>query len=375
VSGIRALRLDDAPGVAALYERVLRSGSSTPPPGLAPYVVRTFLEPWPDATVPSLVYVDDDDRVVGFIGAMERQFRFDDRPIRLVCSGPLIADSEARLGAVGAFLLHRLMMGPQDVTTTDGASDTVRRMWERFGGETLYLASIRWARLFSPAQCVAEHFLERAQRTRAGWRGPLGSLGVISRPVLHAADSIVTRIPRNRFATRTPDSIGEPLTPRAMLEELPALARSLRLLPDYDERFLESLFRELRDARSRGKLDAVLVRSSEGRTLGWFVCFIRPTGLGTVLQVVAHDDAAGTVIDHLFHHARVAGARGLVGRLEPRLVAPLASRGCTLINTGKMVALISSRIPGLIDAVRSGQALLTWMDGESSFGHRSEAFA
>jgi len=373
VSGIRVLRRDDAPAVAALYERVMRSGSATPPPRLAPYFVRTFLEqPWGDEAVPSLVYVDEDDRIVGCIGAMEHRLRFDDRPIRMVASGPLISEPEARPGAVGALLLRRLMMGPQDVTITDAASDTVRRIWERFGGETLHLSSIRWTRLFRPAQCVAEHFLERAQRN--GARRVLRPLGAIARPVLRAADSAVTRIPRNPFATRTPDSIDEPLTPRAMLEELPVIARSLRLRPDYDERFLEWLFRELRDVRSRGKLDAVLVRGRDGRVLGWFVCFIRPTGLGTVLQVVARDDGAGTVIDHLFHYARTAGARGLIGRLEPRLVAPLASRGCTLFNTGKMFALIYSRIPGLVDVVRSGQALLTWMDGESGFGHWSEAF-
>ena len=352
----------------------MRSGSRTPPPGLAPYFERTFLEPGAEEAVSSLVYVDADDRIVGFIGAMERRLLFDGRSIRLISCGPLISDPESRLGAIGAFLLHRLMTGPQDVTITDAASETVRRMWERFGGETLHLNSIRWTRLFRPARGVAEHFLERAHRTRARWRTRLGPLEIIARPVLHAADSIVTRIPRNPFLTRTPDSIGEPLTTRAMLEELPVLTRSLRLRPDYDESFLESLFRGLRDAGTRGNLDAVLVRNNHRRTLGWFVCFIRPTGLGTVLQVVADDDAAGAVIDHLFHHARMAGSRGLVGRLEPNLLAPLASRGCTLINQGTMFALISSRVPGLIDAVRSGHALLTWLEGESGFGHGREAF-
>ena len=351
----------------------MRSGSSTPPPRLASYFVRTFLEqPRLDATVPSLVYVDDHDRIVGFIGAMEHRLRFDGRPIRMVSSGPLISDPDASLGA-GAFLLRRLMSGPQDVTITDAASDAVRRMWGRFGGETLHLSSIRWTRLFSPTRCIAEHFLERPQRN--GARRLPRSLGIIASPALRAADAIVTRIPRNPFVTRAPDSVGEPLTPRAIVEELPSIAGPLRLRPDYDEGFLAWLFRELGDIRSRGHLHAVLVRRSEDkRVLGWFVCFIRPTGLGTVLQVVARDDGAGAVIDHLFHYAREAGAHGLIGRLEPGLVSPLASRRCALFNTGQMFALIHSRIPELIDVVRSGQALMTWMDGESVFGHWSEAF-
>jgi hypothetical protein len=264
------------------------------------------------------------------------------------------------------------MNGPQDVTITDAASDAVRRMWERMGGETLHLHSIRWTRLFRPTRCVAEHFLERAQRTRShrNWR----PLGVVAGPVLHAADSLLTRMPRNPFVTRTPDSIGEPLTPAKIVELLPTLVESLRLRPDYDERFLEWLFREMRDIPSRGNLTATLVRSREGSVLGWFVCFIRPTGLGTVLQIVARGDNAGAVIDHLFHDARTVGSRGLIGRLEPTLVPALATRRCTLFNTGKMFALIHSRIPSLVDAVRSGQALLTWMDGETGFGHWSESF-
>ena len=373
MSGIRPLCRDDAPAVASLYERVMRSGSSTPPPRLASYFVRTFLEqPRVDATVPSLVYVDDNDRIVGFIGAMEHRLRFDGRPILMVSSGPLISDPDARLGATGAFLLRRLMAGSQDVTITDAASDAVRRMWERFGGETLHLSSIRWTRLFSPARCIAEHFLDRAQRT--GTRRLPRSLGVIASPALRAADAIATRIPRNPFVTRRPDTIGEPLTPHAIIEELPSIAGPLRLRPEYDERFLDWLFRELGDVRSRGNFHAVLVRRSDGRILGWFVCFIRPTGLGTVLQVVARDDDVGAVIDHLFHHAREAGAHGLIGRLEPGLVSPLANRGCALFNTGKMFALVHSRVPGLVDVVRSGQALMTWMDGESVYGHWSEPF-
>jgi hypothetical protein len=47
VTGIRGLRRADLPGACRLYERVLRSGSTQPPPQPADYFARTLLDhPW-----------------------------------------------------------------------------------------------------------------------------------------------------------------------------------------------------------------------------------------------------------------------------------------------------------------------------------------
>jgi len=362
---IRPLSLDDLPAVVSLYERIHRSGSPTPPPGLAAYFARTFLNhPWADPDIPSLVF-EDGGQILGFIGSTVRRLRFDGRPIRLGCSGPFFVNPDTPSKSVGPFLLRHYMQGPQDLTITDAANETVRRIWQRFGGGCLHLSSIRWTRLFRPMQCVADELLIRAGKRRV-------QLAV--RPALRVLDSVVTRIPRTGFRPAPPEVTGEPLTPDLMIEHLPVIARSLRVYPDYDGCFLRWLFRELGEVRRLGVRCAMLVRDKDGSVLGWYVYLIRTEGLSQVLQIAAPEENVGPVIDHLLAHARAAGAPGLLGRLEPRLLVPLATRRCFLHNKGRYFAMIHSRVPGLTAAIREGSALLTRMEGETWYGHWSEPF-
>lgn len=364
MSRIRPLSSNDLPAVASLYERIHRSGSSTPPRGLADYFARTFLDqPWADPEIPSLVY-DDGGRILGFIGSTVRRLRFDGRPIRMACSGPFFADPDARAKTVGPFLLRSFMHGPQEMTITDAATETVRRIWQRLGGECLHLSCIRWTRLFRPVQCVTDEFL-----LRAGKRHMQSKV----RPALRVVDSFLTRVPRNPFRPGPPEATAEPLTPDLLIEHLPAFASSLRVYPDYDRCFLVWLFRELREVKTMGELYAMLVRDKNGAVLGWYVSLIRSQGLSPVLQIAGAEENVGTVVDHLFAHACTAGAPGLIGRLEPRLLVPLRTRWCMLHNR-EQFAMIHSRIPDLPAAVRAGRALLTRMEGETWFGHWSEAF-
>ena len=93
-----------------------------------------------------------------------------------------------------------------------------------------------------------------------------------------------------------------------------------------------------------------------------------------MLQIAAPDEHVGRVLDHLFAHASDAGVAGLVGRLEPRLVVPLATRRCMLHTRAEILAMIHSRMPEITAAIRGGRALLTRLEGETWFGHWSESF-
>ena len=157
MSAIRPLERADLPQVVSLYEHVARSGSRTPPPGLAAYFERTFLDhPWADAEIPSLVYADGD-KILGFLGSSVRRLELDGRPVRMGISGQLVTEPEVRKRAAGAFLMREYMSGAQDLTITDTASDMVRRIWEGVGGETSQLACIGWVRIFRPAQFASAY--------------------------------------------------------------------------------------------------------------------------------------------------------------------------------------------------------------------------
>jgi hypothetical protein len=352
---IRAFSEQDLPAVTSLYEREIRSGSSLPPPGLADYFRRTFLEhPWADPEIPSLVFESVPGRVAGFLGSHARRFRFDDRLIRLACSGQLVTDPEARHEAAGAFLLREYMAGPQDVTITDGANEPARRIWERLGGETLHVPSIDWIRIFKPTAVGVEYATrERAPR-----------LGDVLAPVLG------TR-PWRRQRSRPPGRVEE-LTPELLVDETRTLGAAFRLRPDYDVAFAQWLFRELKEVRSRGDLLCSLVRADGGRVLGWYVAYVRKGAVCDAVQVASGERATEAVLDHLFREAALRGAAAVRGRLERRLLPALSVRTRLLRYTGS--ALAHSRSHEIMHVLRSSSSLLTRLDGEWWMGHHLEPF-
>ena len=359
---IRPFREDDVPQVASLYERLIRSGARTPPPLLGDYFRRTFLEhPWVDPEIPSLVY-EESDRVVGFLGSHARRLRFQDEPIRLACSGQLVTAPEARGSAPGAFLLRQYMDGPQALTITDGANDAMLRLWPRLGAEILHLQSIDWIRVFRPASVALEYTT----------RDRLGAAARAAMPFAAGVDLVARRFPRARFRPGAVTGTREELTPEKLVEHLGDVAASLALYPDYDEPFAGWLFRELAAVRSRGELFASLVRDADERVVGWYIAYARPGHVSDVVQLAASDGCESLVLEQLFDEGHSLGVSALRGRVEPRLVNALWKTSPILRQgTG---ALVHSRIPELVRAIRCGQALMTRLEGEWWMGHHLEPF-
>jgi hypothetical protein len=358
VPAIRPLERDDLPAVARLYERVMRSGSRSPPPGLVPYFERTLFEyPWYDPEFPPLVYTDGEGRVVGFLGAYSRRLRFEGRPIRMVCSGQLVADPDARVPGVGALLLRKCLAGTQELTITDGATDKVRKLWEGLGGRALSAASTDWIRPLRPWGLTAE-VLGRRTRSDRLRRG--------ARTLAPALDGATARLTSRLRPTR-PDTITEALTPGAMAELVGALPAEIAVRPDYDEEFLGWLFEALRGVPERGTPVERLVRHPDGRPAGWYVAYIQPEGISRALQLAAESESLGVVLDQLVWEAAQSGSTAVRGRVEPLLLPLLRDRRCFLHPSEW--ALVHARDPRLLGALAFGRALLTRLEGEWWMGH------
>jgi hypothetical protein len=353
LADIRALERADLPRTAALFERVMDIGIRRPTPVTTDFLMRTLFDtPWTDPDLPSLVAVDKRGRIVGFIGAEVRRMRFGERVIRAVWCQHFVTDPGARHLGGGALLLRRMLRGTQDATFTDNASDVVRQMWVRLGGEVLHLKGIHWVRVFRPWQ-VAASLAGTPARPRLR-----DAISRLPRPLDAATDAAA-----GRFLRPAPvDAASAPLTPRTLLEALPDIAKRLVLHPDYDEPFLEWLFGELVRVERRGRLVAQLVEAPSGQPLGWYMYYLRPGGRSEVLQVAADAGDVGRVLDHLLDHAYVHGSAALRGRLEPGLVEPTVRRRSLLWYRGG--ALIHSRDPELVRAVHSEKALVTRLEGE-----------
>ncbi|HZE05702.1 MAG TPA: GNAT family N-acetyltransferase [Solirubrobacteraceae bacterium] len=351
MSSIRRMERGDLDAVAGLYERVVRSGSTNPAPGLRRWFERTLFDhPWVDPELPSLVALDRDGRVVGMICSHARRLRIDGESARLAVSGQLVVAPEARRRAAGALLLRSYLSGPQDLTITDGATAVVRGMWERLGGDAGPLQSVEWWRPLRPWRSATA-----AWRLRRRRRAPTA--------VRAAADALDRLTPPFVRSEGPPRHSVEALTSGLLIAELPAITRRLRLAPDYDVGFAEWLLAELAAVNARGELRARLVRDGDGRTLGYFVYYLLPGEISPVIAIAAQDeDTTTAVLDALLHDALVGGASVLHGRVEPRLLAPVAGRGALLRYGG--AALLHASNPLVLRLADSRHALLTRLEGE-----------
>lgn len=347
----------------------MRSGASTPPPGLLGYFERTLFDhPWVDPEVPSLVY-EDRSGIAAFIGSHVRRLVLDGAEIRMGCAGQFVSSQALQKRGGGALLLRKYLAGPQELTITDGASMAVARMWERLKGQTVWLASLSWTRIFRPWAAGGALF---GLQDRAAWR-------TLSKVAGRPAEAVLARLGGERLRAPQPDTRSEELSCGALLELLPGIARGHTLYPAYDRGYLHWLFGEVAAVTSRGELAKRLVTAADGRPLGWYVAYLpRAPGnpgeqIAQALQVAAAPADVDAVLGHLLHHAQVSGAAAIQGRLEPHLFHAVRQPRYLLRQTHP--ALVhSQRHPQAIAAVFQGRALLSRLDGEWWMGHHLEGF-
>jgi hypothetical protein len=344
---------DDLPAVAALYERTMRSGTTSPPPGLAASFARQqFDQPWYDPEIASLVCERDDGQLVGFIAVYARRILIDGRQARAACSGPLVADADAGVVAPGVLLTRAYLNGPQELSVTDGATWEMRRLWTRLGGVEWPLTTIAWTRVFAPLSMFASYFEVRRRPVK-----PIPGRGAV-----RALDRIAALPVRRWVRAPTPSTKSEPLTPAAMLEHLEAVSAGCRIRPDYDEDYLRWLLAEMAMVESRGLLHARLVRGAQGQLLGWYVVYVPAGGIAEAVQVAATEVTAPAVLDDLCAYCAGAGAAALRGRLDPWLFDAVSERRFNLRSSSAV--LIHTRDPELGRAILAGESFLTRLDGE-----------
>jgi GNAT superfamily N-acetyltransferase len=350
VTPIRPLERADLPAVAGLYADFMEWDPAASRGPLVDYYARTLLDhPWADPEIPTLVYEDPDDGVVGVLGSNVRRFVHGDRPVRIAVDGPLVVHPAHRPRGVGALLLRSYLAGPQDLTADDRAIDQVHAMLVRLGGQTHASASIGWSLVIAPVGFLAGALARRV----AGREEPPPGAGLLAR---------VDVLAERRFAPRPPEGGLEPLANDALRELVERVARRFPLRPDYDDDYLTWLFREMDAANVDGQLVCALVRGGDGRPVGSYVMYVEEHGIAELIQLVAVDRDAGFVLNHLLHDAASRGAVEVRGRYEHQLLPALRQHRCRTVRIDWSV--LHGRDPELLAAVHGGRGLLTRLDGE-----------
>ena len=340
MSAVRPFEREDLEAVASLYERVVRGGDEPSERLLKALESATLTHPWADPELPSLVYVTRSGQIAGFQASYARRLVLDDRPLRLVSCGQLVADPEAEGVGIGGQLMRRMLSGPQDLTLTDGASGEVRDMWARLGGATSAVTSIGWTHWLHPARLALRTAAMRAGRGRT----PTGS-GYVP-----------------------PPSEAEELTPERLVEQIGRSRARLRC--DYDVDYLTWLFAEMEAVEGRGPLARRLVLDEAGTPAGWYVAYMPRGATAQAIGLASARPDPGLVIDRLLADARAAGCHAVKGRVEPALLRALTKRRCLFSPTEW--ALADYTDDDVAAAVAREQALITRLDGEWWMGYHLE---
>ncbi len=307
--------------------------------------------PWADPELPSLVALDERDEVIGFMGAQVRRLRLDERPLRGVCCSHLVVAADRRAGLAGTLLLRQMLAGPQDLSWTDTATDAVVRMWRGFGGHRDYSRSCDWMLVLKPLHWAGLILRARARRQALGrWLTPVAALPI---------QAVGPRLMPRAFPAPPPDVRAEEATVAAIVAQLPALTRNVRLRVDYDRAHLECLFAQLEAAV--GPVVRRLVHRG-GSPIGWYAYVRQPSGVSRVLHLSALEAETDAVVGELVEHARADGSAVLTGRAEPYLYWPLRRRFAVLGFARQPV--VHTRDPEIRGLLATSSSLLTVLDGE-----------
>jgi hypothetical protein len=346
---IRPLAESDIPQLVELYRKVFLGGHEASRERESAYrehFEQIFLRhPWVDEALPSLVY-HEDGKIIGCIGVMPHRMIWNRRPIRAAVIHHFMVDP-ARRGRLGLRLLKSSMSGPQDLLFATEAGDSSRKIWEGLGGKTLALHGLRWTRALRPGRYI----LARLQARRS-----LAPLALALVPLGRAVDGALARRPA------APASCGEDLDEEIFLARLAEVSRERALRPDYDGSSLRWLLKKLAGMKEYGELRKVQVRNSERKIIGWYLYFLKPGGIGEVVQIAARGNDLEEVLDHLFYDGWRQGMAAVSGLLDPISMAAFRAKRCFFY--GGSWVMVHSKDPDLLQTIDRGDAFLTRLEGE-----------
>jgi hypothetical protein len=358
VGTIRRFTRDDIPRVAELHQEVFppARGERRDIDAFHAYFNSVFLQnPAGEGPLSSLVYEESDGRIVGFVGIVRRRVALNGCRYEAAVSSQFLVAPQASTSLVAVRLLMAYVEGPQDLSIADEATESARKIWEAVGGTTLTLQSLYWTRPLRPARLAIS--LARQRRT-------LAPFAIAATPLAWTLDTLATRLPGGHFRQAEPSVEAEELSAETITAYAQEMYRDQALWIEYDDRTIQWLLDRAANRRSGGRvLKAALRRKLD--VVGWYICYLDPSGHAEVVQLAATSSSIDDVLDHLFYHAWRNGAVAVNGRLDPRFIQALSDKYCLFHRRGPWF-LVKARKPELLSAFQSGKAAFSLLDGEWS---------
>jgi len=163
----------------------------------------------------------------------------------------------------------------------------------------------------------------------------------------------------------TIEQLDLPSAPEPLVAEVAALRNALQreYLPDDPPVPAAAIAARARARPKMFRMREWLVRDAAGQVLGWYLYYAGPAGLGEAIHIGARHESMKAVLEHLFQDAWRRDVVALSGRLEPRFTAGFAQTYC-LFHPRLCWMLVHSRDAEVLQAIHSGDAMLTRLEGE-----------
>ena len=183
------------------------------------------------------------------------------------------------------------------------------------------------------------------------------------RPLGSVADALVARVGAGRFRDAFAGYTTEDLPLDVLAARIGEFCSDRALRPEYDERSLQWLLGVAQQNEPHRALRRRLVRDARRDVAGWFLYFLEPGGTSEVVHLLARKGATEGVLHALLADAWNGGTVMLTGRLEPSMVREMSARHCYFRQVGHW-SLAHSKQPDVLQAILTGQAFLSRLEGE-----------
>ncbi|MFD1745260.1 hypothetical protein ACFSE1_07290 [Rhizobium helianthi] len=355
---VRDLQADDLPAIAALFASTFRKrrADRVVTPDLLSCLRSIYLEnPWFDPDVASKVFVDEEDRVRGFIGVTAQRMVYGERKLRAALAGSLVVQDPARHPLAGARLVRSFLNGPQDLSITETANATAMGMWRKLGVPVNTSYSLTWLRPLRPAASVAALMMLRHSSAH------------LLAPMAHAADAVFARISKEALRPSlepSPRRLSFSDVDRATFDAAAlTLAQRFALRPDWDAASLDWFSAHAARKRMVGEPCYRLAVDAQGKPLAAYLWFRREGNIAWLLQSFAGEKQADDLVDDMLVSAYEYGCAAIRGGTQPWLLNALLRRKALLL--GRSYFLADARDKSLLAPIQSGEALVSGLAGET----------
>ena len=350
MSGVRRFVEEDVPHVAALRQRSFGTTAQPTATAAEAYFRRIFFgSPFLDPEMPALVYEDENARIVGFVGRLVRRMTLAGEPLRVAITTQLCVDT-ASPRIIAVQLLNHVLRGPQDLIWSDAATDRVRLLWIRLGGEVARIQSLHWTLDIRPSRSALAGVAGRTT-TRA--------LRIASRFLMRDADAAVLR-----WAEETSRHVSaRQVTDAAAMSHERRMRAGANLVSDEDPGAEAWLQRRVAEKAPSAEWSRIVLADEKGSTIGAYSYITRRDATAEVVEFDADAGHGPAVLAHLVRHAVRRGAARLTGRLEPTIADSFGERTVRM-TAGAPWSLFHTRRADVRDAIASGCTRFSRLDGE-----------